>query len=163
MWKLIDRSEELLAVAFLGATVFSVLAGATGRAIGHPFPMGAEIAQLCLIWSCMLGADLVIKRGEHIRISALPDALPPAGRRLLALICLLSIAAFLAYCTYLGWTLAISNWARPMGASGLSYGWVTLAFPVGCLLMLISLARRVLRHGVTYSIEPEVRSGEQLL
>ena len=163
MWKIFDRCEEILAVGFLAATVLSVLAGAIGRASGHPFPMGAEIAQLFLIWSCMIGADLVIKRGEHIRISALPDALSPKGRSLLALICLLSIIAFLAYCAYLGWVLALSNWARPMGASGLSYGWVTVAFPVGCLLMLISLGRRVVAHGITFSIAPETRSGEQLL
>lgn len=163
MLKLFDKLEELVAVILLAGTVIAVLVGAIGRSVGHPVPSGPEIAQLLLIWTCMLGADLVLKRGEHIRISALPDALPPNARRLLHLVCVLCILGFLAYCGWLGWTLAMSNWAREMGASGLSYGWVTLAFPVGCALMILSMIRRLAGPGLLYSIEPEHRDGEQRL
>jgi TRAP-type C4-dicarboxylate transport system permease small subunit len=163
MLKLFDRIEEIAAVVLLTGTVSAVLVGAVGRSIGHPVPAGPEIAQLLLIWTCMLGADLVLKRGEHIRISALPDALPDNGRRLLHLICITCIFGFLGYAGWLGWTLAMSNWAREMGASGLSYGWVTLAFPVGCALMTASLVRRLVKHGLLFSIESENRDQEQLL
>lgn len=163
MWKVLDRAEEIVAVVFLAGTVLAVLVGAIGRAVGHPVPSGSEIAQLLLIWSCMLGADLIMKRGEHIRISALPDGLPPAARWPLNLICLVCMFLFLGYAGWLGWQLAMSNWAREMGASGLSYGWVTLALPVGCLLMIISLARRTLGHGLLFCIEPELQDREQLL
>ncbi|MDT8853744.1 TRAP transporter small permease [Paracoccaceae bacterium Fryx2] len=163
MWRLFDRLEEVAAVVFLVGTVTAVLAGAIGRSVGHPVAIGPEIAQLLLIWTCMIGADLVMKRGEHIRISALPDALPPKLRRVLHLVCVLCILGFLGYCGWLGWQLAMSNWAREMGASGLSYGWVTLAFPVGCALMVISLVRRIIGHGLLFAIEPEARGREQLL
>lgn len=163
MFKLFDRIEEGVAVLFLAGTVISVLVGAVGRSVGFPFPMGPEIAQLLLIWTCMIGADLVLKRGEHIRVSALPDALSVMGRKGLHLVCVLCMMALLGYCAVLGWGLAMSNWARPMGTSGLSYGWVTLAFPVGCALMIVSLIRRIVEHGLLYSIEPLTRDGEQLL
>jgi len=163
MLKLFDKLEELVAVMLLAGTVIAVLVGAIGRSVGHPVPSGPEIAQLLLIWTCMFGADLVLKRGEHIRISALPDALPPGGRRLLHLICVICILGFLAYCGWLGGQLALSNWAREMGASGLSYGWVTLALPVGCALMIFSMIRRLVGHGLLFSIEPEHRDQEQLL
>ena len=163
MWKVLDRTEEILAIVFLTGTVLAVLLGAIGRAIGQPVPSGPEIAQLLLIWSCMFGADLIMKRGEHIRISALPDALPPNARRLLHLICIVCMILFLGYSGWLGWNLARSNWAREIGASGLSYGWVTLALPVGCVLMIISLLRRIVEHGLLYSIEPEHQDREQLL
>lgn len=163
MWKVLDRTEEILAIVFLTGTVLAVLLGAIGRAIGHPVPSGPEIAQLLLIWSCMFGADLIMKRGEHIRISALPDALPPGGRRLLHLVCLACMVLFLGYAGWLGWNLAMSNWAREIGASGLSYGWVTLALPVGCALMIVSLLRRTVGHGLLFSIEPEHQNREQLL
>lgn len=163
MLKLFDKLEELVAVMLLAGTVIAVLVGAIGRSVGHPVPSGLEIAQLLLIWTCMFGADLVLKRGEHIRISALPDALPPGGRRLLHLICVICILGFLAYCGWLGGQLALSNWAREMGASGLSYGWVTLALPVGCALMIFSMIRRLVGHGLLFSIEPEHRDQEQLL
>lgn len=163
MTRILDRAEEVIAVILLAGTVLSVLAGAVGRAIGHPFPPGPEIAQLLLIWTCMLGADLLIKRGSHIRISALPDALKDGPRRALNLICVCVMIGFLAYCGWLGRKLAMSNWAREMGASGLSYGWVTLAMPVGCTLMGISLIRRIAAHGLLFAIEPETRDQEQLL
>jgi TRAP-type C4-dicarboxylate transport system permease small subunit len=163
MGKTFDRIEEIIAMIFLGGTVSAVIIGAVGRSVGHPVPAGNEIAQLLLIWTVMLGADLVIRRGEHIRISSLPDALSPSGRRILHLVCVACILAFLSYCGWLGWNLAMSNWAREMGASGLSYGWVTLALPVGCVLMIISLIRRIVLRGMLYAIEPESRQGEQLL
>ncbi|MDN3711309.1 TRAP transporter small permease [Paracoccus cavernae] len=163
MLKLFDKVEEITAVVFLAGTVTAVLVGAVGRSMGHPVPSGPEIAQLLLIWTCMLGADLVMKRGEHIRISALPDAVSPNLRRILHLVCIVLILGFLGYCGWLGWKLAMSNWAREMGASGLSYGWVTLAFPVGCALMIISLIRRIAGLGLLHSIEPETRDQEQLL
>lgn len=163
MLRMFDKLEELVAVMLLSGTVIAVLVGAIGRSVGHPVPSGPEIAQLLLIWTCMFGADLVLKRGEHIRISALPDALPPSGRRLLHLICVVCILGFLAYCGWLSWHLAMSNWAREMGASGLSYGWVTLALPVGCALMIFSMIRRLLGPGLLFSIEPEHRDQEQLL
>ena len=163
MFRILDRAEEIAAVILLGGTVLAVLLGAIGRAIGRPFPPGPEIAQFLLIWTCMLGADLVMKRGEHIRVSALPDALPAAARELLNLVCVICILCFLGYCGWLGWGLAMSNWAREMGASGLSYGWVTLAMPAGCALMIVSILRRVVGDGLLFSIEPRHRNGEQLL
>lgn len=163
MLKVLDKIEEIAAVICLAGTVTAVLVGAIGRSVGHPVPSGPEIAQLLLIWTCMLGADLVMKRGEHIRISALPDAVSPNLRRILHLVCTLLMIGFLAYCGWLGWKLALSNWARELGASGLSYGWVTLAFPVGCALMVLSLVRRIAGLGLLYAIEPETRDQEQLI
>lgn len=157
MWKRFDRAEEILAVMLLGGVVLAVLAGAVGRAIGRPFPPGPEVAQFLLIWACMFGADLVLKRGEHIRISALPDRLSASVRRVLHLFCVLCMLALLGYLGWLGARLAASNWARPMGVSGLSYGWVTVALPVGCALMSLSLIRRVVSHGLLLSIEPAQR------
>ena len=154
MLKKLDRLEEVVAVIVLSGTVLAVLVGAIGRAIGRPYPAAPEVAQLLLIWTVMLGADLVMKRGDHIRISAIPDALPPGARRLVHLFCVTCMLLFLGYAGWLGWHLAMSNWAREMGASGLSYGWVTLAMPVGCLLMAISLVRRLVGHGLLHSIEP---------
>lgn len=160
MWKVFDRAESMLAIIFLSGTVLAVFAGALARAIGSPIPMAPEIAQLMLIWTVMFGADLVMRRGEHIRVSALPDALSPRNRRVLNFVCFVTIVAFLAYVAWLGVQLAMSNWAREMGTSGLSYGWVTLALPVGAVLMILSLLRRFSEHGLLYTLEPEAAPQE---
>ena len=160
MWKVFDRVESILAVIFLFGTVLAVFAGALARAVGSPIPMAPEIAQLMLIWTVMFGADLIMKRGEHIRVSALPDALSPRYRQVLSFISFVSIVAFLSYVAWLGVQLAMSNWAREMGTSGLSYGWVTLALPVGAILMIVSLLRRFSEHGLLYALEPEAAPQE---
>ena len=152
MWKILDRAEVALAILFLIGTVLSVLVGAVGRAAGLPFPIGPEIAQLLLIWTCMFGADLTIKRGGHIRVSALPDAIPTRYRLVLIWVCLLSMFPFLGYLAFLGFQLALNNWQRELGASGLSYGLVTLALPVGAVLMSVSLLRRLISVGALQAL-----------
>ncbi|WP_201740516.1 TRAP transporter small permease [Paracoccus aeridis] len=160
MWKIYDRILEILAILFLAGTVLAVFVGALMRAIGHPVAEAPEIAQLLLIWTVVLGAALVMQRGDHIRITALPDALSPAARRVLHLVLVSMMLAFLAYLGWIGGVLAGSNWAREMGVSGLSYGWVTLALPVGCVLMIVSLLRRLFGLGLLFSIAPEVADQE---
>lgn len=154
IWKLYDAIEQALALLALIGTVAAVLTAGIGRSIGAPVTSAPQFAQLFLIWTCMLGADLAMKRGETIRVSALPDLLPPSGRRLLSLLSLALMLPFLGFLAYLGWDLAIGNWQRELGGSGLSYGLVTLALPVGAALLALTLVRRVLSLGVDAAFEP---------
>ncbi len=39
-----------------------------------------------------------------------------------------------------------------MGVAGLSYGYITLALPIGALLMMVSLVRRISANGVMGSL-----------
>ncbi|MGR3592398.1 MAG: TRAP transporter small permease [Limimaricola soesokkakensis] len=153
-WKLYDGIEQALALIALIGTVAAVLTAGIGRSIGAPVTSAPQFAQLFLIWTCMLGADLAMKRGEAIRVSALPDLLPPGGRRVLSLVSLVLIMPFLGFLAYLGWDLAIGNWQRELGGSGLSYGLVTLALPVGAVLLALTLMRRVLTLGLNAAFEP---------
>ena len=115
IWKLYDGIEQALALLALIGTVAAVLTAGIGRSIGAPVTSAPQFAQLFLIWTCMLGADLAMKRGETIRVSALPDLLPPSGRRLLSLLSLALMLPFLGFLAYLGWDLAIGNWQRELG------------------------------------------------
>ena len=154
LWKLYDGIEQALALLALVGTVVAVLTAGIGRSLGAPVTSAPQFAQLFLIWTCMLGADLAMKRGETIRVSALPDLLPPAGRQLLSLLSLVLMLPFLGFLAYLGWDLAIGNWQRELGGSGLSYGLVTLALPVGAALLALTLVRRVLSLGLNAAFEP---------
>jgi TRAP-type C4-dicarboxylate transport system permease small subunit len=59
---------------------------------------------------------------------------------------------FLVLLAWYGFILASSNWQRPMGVAGLSYGYITLALPIGAGLMLISLIRRIVANGILGSL-----------
>lgn len=153
-WKLYDLLETVIALMVLSATVIAVLVAGVGRTVGAPVTSAPQFAQLFLIWTCMLGADLAIRNADHIRVTALVDIMPLGVKKLLSAVSIILILPFLAFLVYHGWELAIGNWQRELGASGLSYGLVTLALPVGALLCAISFIRRLLGMGLAQLFEP---------
>ncbi len=159
-WKYYDRGEYALTLVAVSAMIVAVLIAAVGRSIGLPVASAPQTAQLFLIWTCMLGADLTLRAGNHIRVSALPDALGPGGRRGLNLLLLLLMVPFLGFLAWYGIKLVASNWSRPLATSGFSYGWVTLALPVGAMLMLVSVARRLAERGLSAFFESDDSLGE---
>lgn len=160
MLKLFDRLEQIFALIMLCCMVLAVLVAGIGRSLGSPVMSAPQFAQLFLIWTCVLGADLSMKQGGHIRVSAITDMLPDRVRGVLVIISLVLMFAFLGFVIYHGWYLAVGNWQRELGASGLSYGLVTLAVPVGALLITISLIRRCWTAGILNAIEPDRQTPE---
>lgn len=151
----LSRLEEGIALACLALTCTSILIGAIGRAIGNPVSGSAELAQLFLIWTCVFAANLTLRQGGHVRIDMLLAVLPNRLRSLINAISLVMMLAFLAALAYYSYPLAMSNWQRPLGIWGLSYGYVTLALPVGAALMFLSLLYRTWRRGLNGSLEPD--------
>ena len=163
MWRWYDRAEEWLAIALLGGTSLVMLASSTARALGQPFAGGAELAQFLFIWTAVLGADITLRRGGQVRIDALAVRLPLTLQRLVTSLCLVLMLGFLALLVWHGFPLALSNWQRPMGVAGLSYGYITLALPVGATLMMVSLIRRVMAQGILGSLVADDEIVEETL
>jgi TRAP-type C4-dicarboxylate transport system permease small subunit len=155
MWRLYDRIEIVLALLLLAATVLAVLVAAVGRSIGLPVTSAPQFAQLFLLWTCMFGADLCMRHGEHIRVTALPDLVSDHVRRKLSIVMTVLILAFLLWLAWHGFHLAVGNWSRELGGAGLSYGLVTLALPVGSVLLIISTLRRIAASGWSGVLEPD--------
>lgn len=149
MWRWYDRTEEWLALLLLAGLSLSMLLTATMRAFGKPFAGGAEFAQFLFIWTTVLGANITLRRGGQIRVDAVVSLLPVPVAKFLSAICLLLMLGFLVLLVRHGFPLALRNWQRPMGVGMLSYGYVTLALPVGAFLMIITLLRRVVSQGIS--------------
>lgn len=158
MWKLLGRIEAVLAVVLLAAMVLTIFFSAVLRFAGKPIAAGPEIAQLLLIWTCMLGADIVMRRGDHIRVPALSKLVSPMLRKIILGVCITATLALLLTLTWLGYALTVSNWARRLGALDVSYGLVTMALPVGTALMSISLIQRVLTKGIDQALDTDATS-----
>lgn len=146
--------EVFLALLALNAVVVAVLISGVGRSLGWPVAAAPQYAQLSLIWAIMLGADIALREGEHIRVTAIVDMLPPAMRRVFSLFSLALILPFLGFIAWYGWDLAVGNWERELGASGLSYGLVTLALPVGAVLFSLSVLQRFFGAGALGFLNP---------
>jgi TRAP-type C4-dicarboxylate transport system permease small subunit len=61
------------------------------------------------------------------------------------LLCSVITLVFLGIIAKLGFDLAWLNRARTFGDSSISYAWVTVAVPVGCILLGVALAYNMVR------------------
>ncbi|PRD44894.1 DctQ-like TRAP transporter subunit [Phyllobacterium phragmitis] len=160
LWRIYDRVELVLALILLTATVSAVLIAAIGRTLGAPVTSAPQFAQLFLLWTCMFGADLCMRLGEHIRVAALIEMAPHGVQKILSAFLEILVLVFLIWIAWHGFQLAAGNWSRELGASGLSYGVVTLALPVGAVLMTISTLRRIAAKGWGRVFEPDTDAEE---
>ena len=141
----LERAEETLGIILFAGVCLLVLLGAVSRTIGMPLIWAVDMAQLLFAWAAVLGADVALKRWQHIEIDILVRAFPMGLRRALGFAWLVVIAAFLAALVWLGTDLTLLNLERELGDTPLSYGLVTAAIPVGALLMLVTVLTRLAR------------------
>jgi TRAP-type C4-dicarboxylate transport system permease small subunit len=67
-------------LALAGVNIANVVAR---NALGRSFSSAEELSQICAIAITFVGVGYAARIDRHIRMSALRDALPPRGRRLL--------------------------------------------------------------------------------
>ena len=148
MHDMLSKAEEVLGMVFFALTTALVFVGALARTLGSPLIWSVDLAQAAFVWACVLGADVALKRGAHIEIDIVARRFPVKVRRWLAGASWLAIAVFLALLVVYGIQLVRLNVERPLGDTGLSYVWVTLAIPVGALLMMATTLRLLWRAWV---------------
>ena len=130
------RVEEVLAGGMLimisGLVFFSALA----RTVGMPINWAQDIALLAFAWLTFIGADIVAKTGNLIRIDMLEKWLPKTIRKGLALIFDVAMILFL---------LVSQSWYRTFQTMKLSYAWCTLAVPVGSMLLIFTMIGKMIK------------------
>src|SRR5271169_5353681 len=71
---------EIPAAALVAAEIGVLLAGIIARAVGAPLTWSDELASILFLWLAMLGAVIALRRGEHMRMTALVRRLPQRRR-----------------------------------------------------------------------------------
>jgi TRAP-type C4-dicarboxylate transport system permease small subunit len=129
------------------AICFALLAGITGlvftasimRFFGHPLIWSVDMAQLLFVWLCFFGANKAMREKGHLGMEVLASRLGYRRRFWLEVACTVVIIAFLMVLVVEGWKLTMLNRERTFGDSTLSYAWVTVSVPAGCLLLASTL------------------------
>lgn len=131
-----------------------VLTSAVARTVGTPMNWTVDLATFTFAWAVFIGADVAWRRGRMVSIDIVVDLLPTAVRRWVQLVSTVLVGVLLAVLVVTGTVLAKDASDRSFdGVPWLSYTWVTIAVPVGCLLMLVTTVRmlrdqvRLLRAG----------------
>lgn len=133
------KAEAVLAGVLLMAMVCLIFAGGVGRMMGHPLNWTIDLSTCFFAWACFLCADIAWRKNALMSIDALVELLPASGQRALMLLNYLLISAFLVYVIYYGAILTWVSRARSFnGIPDVSYSWVTLSFPVGAALLLVT-------------------------
>jgi len=145
-----DAIERLLD-GLLGCAIFVMAVSMSWQVIGR-YVFGRapgwseELCRFLMLWVAMLGSAAVLRRGGHLTVTALLDALPPTWQ---AVLLALRDALMVAACGLLawqGWLFAELNGAQDSAAMEIPMTWPYAALPVGgALIVLLVVLARVLR------------------
>lgn len=106
----------------------------------YSFTWVEEVSRYLMIWASFLGLGPALRIGGHIAVESLPNALPPAGARVLRSVLVLVMAGCLVAMAWLGLEYAMFGWEQESPVLGWSLGLIYLAIPVGSVLALAHLA-----------------------
>ncbi|MGE8508829.1 MAG: TRAP transporter large permease subunit [Paraburkholderia terricola] len=129
---------EACAAALLAVEMIVMLAGVVSRyALHQPLVWSDELAGILFLWLAMLGAVLALRRGEHMRMTALVSRLSPRRRAFVDTLAIAASIALLALLIVPAYNYASGEAAIVTPALQISNAWRALALPVGAALMLL--------------------------
>jgi TRAP-type C4-dicarboxylate transport system permease small subunit len=170
MTRRLGQIELAACVILLAAITGLVFVAAVMRFFGHPLVWSVDMAQLLFIWLCFVGGARAMREKSHIGMEVLVKYLGYRRQFWLEMAMSAIVLAFLGALAVEGWQLTLMNSERQFGNSTLSYAWVTVAVPVGCVLLGIALAynmvdawRRRDEGALVYSRTPADRGLEPVL
>jgi TRAP-type C4-dicarboxylate transport system permease small subunit len=132
------RVEEF----FVGACFLTIIGltflNAVLRFFGRPIITADDISLLLFAWAALLGADVALRYSRLVGMDILVSKFPPKLRKFLQILVYIIMIGAMILFMYSGFALADKNWKRAFNSLPISYGYVTLSFPVGCCLMIFT-------------------------
>lgn len=140
LWKAVDVLMAVL-LAFMIVIVFANVVLRYGFATG--LRQSVELSRLGLVWLVMLGAAVVLRRGEHLAVAEFAEAVLP---RALPVLRRLSYAVILVSVLMLFWGAfrqMNANWANLSPLTGLPSALMYLAGVISSVLMAFIAVVRI--------------------
>ena len=135
MARLLARLELAIGAVLLLVITGLVFSAAVMRFLGHPLIWSVDMAQLLLIWLCFFGATRAMRERAHLGVDLVVRYFGRRVRLAIELGLAGLFIVFMAVLTWEGYKLTMLNKERIFGDSGISYGFVTIAVPAGCILL----------------------------
>lgn len=137
---------ETVAAGLVLAEIIVLFAGVVSRYVFHqPLVWSDELASIMFLWLSMLGAVVALRRGEHMRMTALVNHVQPHTRALLDTVAITASLAFLLLVLFPAGEYAYEETFIVTPALEISNGWRASAIPVGMGLMIVVALLRLLR------------------
>jgi TRAP-type transport system small permease protein len=135
MSRRIAQIELFTGIALLAAIVALVFVASVMRFAGYPLIWSVDMAQLLFIWLCFVGATRAMRERAHLGVDLIVRRFSHQARLFIEIAMAVLFIAFMAVLAWEGYKLTILNRERLFGDSGISYAFVTIAVPVGCLFL----------------------------
>jgi tripartite ATP-independent transporter DctM subunit len=137
---------EIPAALLVLGEIVVLLAGVTSRyALHTPLVWSDELASMLFLWLAMLGAVIALRRGEHMRMTALVGMASPGVRAFLEVVAIAAPLAFLLMVIGPAVDFAQDEAFITTPALEISNTWRAAALPVGAGLMLLVACLRLIR------------------
>jgi tripartite ATP-independent transporter DctM subunit len=142
----LGRLVEVVAAVLVLAEILVLLTGVISRFAFHvPLVWTDEFASILFLWLAMLGAVVALRRGEHMRMTAIVSRLRPETRAVFEAVAIAACLAFLAMVAWPSWEYASDEAVITTPALGISNAWRAAGLPVGLALMAVFAILRLLR------------------
>jgi tripartite ATP-independent transporter DctM subunit len=145
--RVLGGTVDVLASALVVADIVVLAAGVVSRfLLNRPLVWSDELASMLFIWLAMLGAVVALRRGEHMRMTAVITRLSPRAQALFDSIEVCAALAFLALVAWPAWDYASEQRFITTPALEISDAWRAAALPAGIALMIAFSLLRLLRE-----------------
>ena len=136
---------EIPAAILVLAEVAILFAGVIWRyALNSPLFWSDEVAGLLFLWLVMLGAVIALRRGAHMRMTAVVSVLPPRAQRFLATFSALVVAIFVAVILVPAASYVVDENLMMSPALQIPDSWRVAGLLVALVLLLIIALRQLL-------------------
>ncbi|HEX7638194.1 MAG TPA: TRAP transporter large permease subunit [Burkholderiaceae bacterium] len=137
---------EIPAAILVVADVVVLFAGVVARfALHDPLTWSDELASMLFLWLAMFGAVIALRRGEHMRMTAVVSRFGPSTRALMEAVATCACLAFLVMVAWPAWQHAAEEGDITTPAMEISNLWREAAMPAGVGLMGVFALLRLLR------------------
>ncbi|MEI6213817.1 MAG: TRAP transporter large permease subunit [Desulfuromonadales bacterium] len=141
--KVVKLVTEIPAALLVFAEILVLLAGVISRYVfNSPLTWTDELASILFLWLAMLGAVIALRRGEHMRLTAFVNMLPPIWRPWVENVAAMVAAVFIIQLAMPAFTYIEEQWMITTPALGMHDSFRVAALGVGVvLMMLITIVR----------------------
>src|ERR1700731_4647047 len=139
---------EFPAALLVAAEVVVLLMGVIWRyVLQTPLVWSDELASILFLGLAMLGSIVALRRGEHMRMTAIVGKLPPHLRAFLDLIAIAAALAFLLFVVRPAYEFAEDEMFVTTPSLEIANSWRAAALPIGMALMILVAFLQIFRFG----------------
>ena len=146
--KLLGGAIEAIVALLITVEIGILLAGVVSRYfLNTPLVWTDEAASLLFLWLASLGSVVALRRGEHMRMTALVAKASPERRAWFDTVAITATLAFLLMVVWPAYEFAHGEVIVTTPSLEISNAWRASALPVGLALMAVMAVIRLLKIG----------------